>query len=444
MATDEDNFDIDIYGDGTYNANEPADFKHEDAELLLDASDVPQTNAAGATNANNQSDNVKEEKPAPADNQPAATDGAQEAPQQQPNGLPAVQQGTKRKEPEGVQSERDANATSALMITDLNWWNNEEDIRAWTNHAGVETELKEVTFSEHKVNGKSKGQAFVLFTTAQAAAAARRSIESIPNNGQGHAVHYTNAHQNPFRTLPKDNPARGAAGRTGSGPHTGGNNYNANAGGGSFRGRGGYNNRGGMGGNYNARGNFGGGMGGYQGVPNPMMGGFQGPAMGGMQNFNFNANRGGMMGGMRGGMRGGRGGAMGPGGMMGMPAMPAMGGMGMNAMPGMGMMGAGMGNMAGAGMGGMGAGMGNMNPAMGNMGNMRPGMGANMQPQGQHGYQGAGQPFTPANFYNNNANQGRPNSQSGPSNQGGPNNQGQGAGADGSWNPHGAKRSRQT
>ncbi|KAJ5555071.1 hypothetical protein N7461_003541 [Penicillium sp. DV-2018c] len=382
MAADEDNFDIDIYGDGTYNANEPAEFKHEDAELLLDASDAPQSNAAGATNTDDPSNTVKVENPTPAENQATASNETQQTPQQQPNGppephgLPTAQQGTKRKEPEGTQlSERDANATSALMITDLNWWNNEEDIRAWTNHAGVEAELKEVTFSEHKVN------AFVLFTTAEAAAAARRSIESIPNNGQGHAVHYTNAHQNPFRTLPKDNPARGAAGRTGGGPHTGGNNYGANAGGGGFRGRGGYNNRGGMGG-YNARGNFG-GVGGFQGAPNPMMGGFQGPAMGGMQNFNFNANRGGMMGGMRGGgMRGGRGGAaMGPGGMMGMPTMPAMGGMGMNAMPGMGMMGAGMGNMAGAGMGAMGAGMGGMNPAMGNMGNMRPGMGANMQPQ---------------------------------------------------------------
>jgi hypothetical protein len=144
-----------------------------------------------------------------------------------------------------------------------------------------------------------------------------------------------------------------------------------------------------MGGNsYNARGNFG-GMGGFQGGPNPIMGGFPGPAMGGMQNFNFNANRGAMMGGMRGGgaMRGGRGGAaMGPGPMMGMPTMPAMGGMGMNAMPGMGIMGAGMGNMAGAGISGMAAGMGNMNPAMGNMGNMRPGMGANMQQQGKQAF----------------------------------------------------------
>jgi hypothetical protein len=158
MAADEDNFDIDIYGDGTYNANEPGEFKHEDAELLLDAPDAPKSNAADATNANDQSDTVKEENPAPAQNQPAPTNGSQQAPQQQAHGLPAAPQGTKRKEPEGAQSsERDANATSALMITDLNWWNTEEDIRGWVNHAGVEAELKDVTFSEHKVNGKSKG-----------------------------------------------------------------------------------------------------------------------------------------------------------------------------------------------------------------------------------------------------------------------------------------------
>lgn len=121
---------------------------------------------------------------------------------------------------------------------------------------------------------------------------------------------------------------------------------------GSYRGnRGGYNNRGGGANN----------MGGYNrgGFQQPMAGGFQSgfqaTPMGGMQPYGGFQNRGGMAGGMRGGpmgMRGGRGG-MGSGigsGIMGMPmsgmAMGPMGGMGMN-MPQMGV-GMGMQGMPGS------------------------------------------------------------------------------------------------
>ena len=117
---------------------------------------------------------------------------------------------------------------------------------------------------------------------------------------------------------------------------------------GSYRGnRGGYNNRGGGTNN----------MGGYNrgGFQQPMAGGFQSgfqpSPMGGMQAYGGFQNRGGMAGGMRGGpmgMRGGRGG-MGSG-IMGMPmtgmGMGPMGGMGMN-MPQMGV-GMGMQGMPGS------------------------------------------------------------------------------------------------
>ncbi len=89
---------------------------------------------------------------------------------------------------------------------------------------------------------------------------------------------------------------------------------------------------------------------GFQGAP---MGGYQGSPMGGMQPYGGFQNRGGMMGNMRGGamgMRGGRGG-MSPNGMMGMP----MGGMGMGGMGSpMGNMAMGMPQMnGGMGMQGM-------------------------------------------------------------------------------------------
>lgn len=66
------------------------------------------------------------------------------------------QQGVKRKE---GSDERpvDPGATTALMISELNWWNTDDDIRGWVRQAGCESELKDITFSEHKINGKSKG-----------------------------------------------------------------------------------------------------------------------------------------------------------------------------------------------------------------------------------------------------------------------------------------------
>lgn len=67
----------------------------------------------------------------------------------------APQQGTKRKEREDLALEE--NATNALLLSELQWFTTEDEIRNLARAAAVETELLEVTFSEHKVNGKSKG-----------------------------------------------------------------------------------------------------------------------------------------------------------------------------------------------------------------------------------------------------------------------------------------------
>ncbi|OQD83343.1 hypothetical protein PENANT_c017G00122 [Penicillium antarcticum] len=423
MASEDDNFDIDIYGDGS-GSNEPAEFKHEDSDLVLDAPEnLPQANPQ-PNRAQNNAQAGQADHP-PAQTQPASDNANQATPQQPQHSLPAPPQGTKRKDYDGRST--DPAATNALLISDMNWWTTDDDVRGWVNRAGAEQELKDVTFSEHKVNGKSKGQAFVEFSNPQAATATKHSIDSDP--ALKLPVQYTSPHSNPFRTLPKDAPMRNDRGRGGGFNSGGGGNFHNNMGN-NFRGRGNYNNRGtgGMGNNFNNRGggfgnpmnNFGTNMMGPGNFPTGPMG---------MQGYGYNNRGGSMMGNaMRGGagaMRGGRGGNMGGPGMMGMGGMNPMGGMPMNP-------------------------MGGMNPMMGSMA-------GNMGMQGGQGFQGPNPGFNPGNaYFNHNTHNNNPmNSNNNPNNQNNPSNpsntnnnsQGgnsnQGGASEGSWNPHGNKRSRQ-
>lgn len=168
MADDE--FDIDIYGDAAPEQDGPFK-KDEEGDVKIDGIEAANGHSEDTSGlkheeeqdedyvdikvGNDSSDDKHHDIKMSDQQKIKSTDesgaDALTIPKQAPQ-----QQGVKRKE---GSDERpiDPGATTALLISELHWWNTDDDIRGWINQAQVEDELKDITFSEHKVNGKSKG-----------------------------------------------------------------------------------------------------------------------------------------------------------------------------------------------------------------------------------------------------------------------------------------------
>lgn len=360
---EEDDFDIDIYGD------EQPEFVQESAEQIAEDVQHEDSTFDTALDGTDFGKPPNEPETEPETTEPVAVDdnmnrindgghghgratyqaGSESAPNPDQT-APHID--SQNEDSSGT----DPNATAALRLSELQWWETEDDLRGWANECEVEDQIKELTFNEHKANGKSKGcvipinsewermliicrEVFIEFETAQAATALKRKMESLAESqaARKYTIIYTNPAYNPFKTYPKDAPARGKEPFKERQQGSYVQPYNQN----NFRGRGAYNNargnmhmnRGGFN-NYNNQASR--PMGGY-GAMNNMMGMNQGAGYANQMAF----NRGGGMMGNR-----GRGGMM---GNMNMGMMPNMMG--------------NMGNMNGMGMGmgmsmGMGAGMG--------------------------------------------------------------------------------------
>ncbi|CAM0140659.1 unnamed protein product [Umbelopsis sp. WA50703] len=98
---------------------------------------------------------------------------------------------------------RESHPTSALYVGELDWWVTDEDLKEPIMNVGIGAELKEITFYEHKVNGKSRGIAFLQFTTEEASSRAKSALEQNEFTGKLPVVTFTSA-QNPFKHIPKE------------------------------------------------------------------------------------------------------------------------------------------------------------------------------------------------------------------------------------------------
>jgi activator of HSP90 ATPase len=152
---DEDNFDIDIYGDESAQDEQPAAAQVKQEDLVGNGDDKMATEQQDAFSsaADNNQHNEAEANGNAADALPKSEPGA-DGPKSAATPTPSMA-GTKRKTYDGRNV--DPNASSSTVISELHWWHTEDDVRGWCARGEVEDDIKDITFNEHKVNGKSKG-----------------------------------------------------------------------------------------------------------------------------------------------------------------------------------------------------------------------------------------------------------------------------------------------
>ncbi|KAI9199373.1 uncharacterized protein BJ171DRAFT_585400 [Polychytrium aggregatum] len=171
----------DIYGDfskstkiynesltGNADSLDPAASSPKATGVDDDARPKPATEDAGASGEGRLEDDPKQPHPSSASTSPEAltvpekhTGAAAHPPRSQPAHL--------------------GNGSRSLFVQDLTWYTTDEDLRQVCVDAGVGDQVLplEITFQELRVNGKSKGIAYLEFTNPESAAVAKEFFDKI-------------------------------------------------------------------------------------------------------------------------------------------------------------------------------------------------------------------------------------------------------------------------
>lgn len=118
-------------------------------------------------------------------------------------------------------------SSSALLIKNMDWWVNEEEVRGWAVDANVEKHIKTVLFDDYKQNARSKGVVYVELDSVDPSKQLKNHLDSItpkPTNSEGYerTVVYTIPSPRPFKfvknanTPPMSGRGRGRGGAPGA------------------------------------------------------------------------------------------------------------------------------------------------------------------------------------------------------------------------------------
>ena len=152
---DNDDFDIDIYGDDDNTTQQnTAPVQSQDASLNTTMADAAPSAPNGDAAAQYSNMNVDE---ASGDAEAAANGGLVKQEYADETSYDQQASNSNGFANDGSNEALDPDSQAAVIISDLQWWVNDDDIRGWARFVNTEDQLLEITFSEHKVNGKCKG-----------------------------------------------------------------------------------------------------------------------------------------------------------------------------------------------------------------------------------------------------------------------------------------------
>ncbi|KAI9293692.1 hypothetical protein K502DRAFT_350754 [Neoconidiobolus thromboides FSU 785] len=89
--------------------------------------------------------------------------------------------------------------SAALHLGNLHWWITEDDIRKIVSAIVDERSLVNLTFQELRVNGKSRGLAYLQFKDPETCKIVKEKLENYPIDGRNCTTNYTAVTTHPFK-----------------------------------------------------------------------------------------------------------------------------------------------------------------------------------------------------------------------------------------------------